>query len=323
MPKRSPKPRAEGRPAAAAPHSAEQFGPQRDYWWNRDFLDLMATRWRLREASSLADIGCGLGHWSRLLYPYLRTPARLVGVDREERWVAEGTRNLHRAFPEVAPDLITVVQGDATEIPLPDDSFDVVTCQTVLMHLAQPVDSLREMLRILRPGGLLVCVEPNNLWNYLAFTSLTAEEPVELLVRRFEFWLRYHRGKAAAGQGDHCIGDLLPGAFAQIGLTDIAVHLSDRAAALFPPYDTPAQQALVQQAQQWKDSAAGPWDRAELRHHVLGGGGTDELFVRTFGELIEAFDREQESIAAGTFHAAFGGITYLVSGRKASLLKEG
>ena len=57
-------------------HSSDQFGEQRDFWWNRDFLDLMARRWRLSEASSLADIGCGLCHWSRLLYPYLRKPAR-------------------------------------------------------------------------------------------------------------------------------------------------------------------------------------------------------------------------------------------------------
>ena len=277
----------------------------------------MAARWRLREASSLADIGCGLCHWSRLLYPYLRAPARFAGVDREERWVVEATRSFNRVFPRVPRELLTIVQGDATEIPLPRESFDVVTCQTLLMHLARPADALNEMLRILRHGGLLVCVEPNNLWNYLPFTSLTAEEPVAVLVRRFEFWLRYHRGKAAAGQGDHCVGDLLPGFFAQAGLADIAVHLSDRAAALFPPYNTPAQQAIVQQTRQWKDSAAGPWDRAELRRHVLGGGGTDELFERTFKELNEAFNREQQAIANGTFHAAFGGITYLVSGRKA------
>ena len=29
------------------PHSADYFGPQRDFWWNDDFLDLMARRWRL------------------------------------------------------------------------------------------------------------------------------------------------------------------------------------------------------------------------------------------------------------------------------------
>src|ERR1035441_3597090 len=155
MPNRNPGACAVSGPAKHSPHSAEQFGPQRDFWWNRDFLDLMAARWRLREAASLADIGCGLCHWSRLLYPYLRAPARFAGVDREARWVAEAAGSFRRAFPQVPPDLLTVVQGDATAIPLPNESFDVVTCQTVLMHLARPADALRDMLRILRPGGLL------------------------------------------------------------------------------------------------------------------------------------------------------------------------
>lgn len=298
------------------PHSAEQFGPQRDFWWHPDFLDLMAVRWRLQDASSLADIGCGLGHWSRLLYPRLRPSARYVGVDREPRWVAEAAQQFRRAFPHVPADLLTFVQGDAERIPLPDDAFEVVTCQTLLMHLAEPFDALREMLRILRPGGLLVCVEPNNLWNYLSFTSLTAAEPVEVIVRRFEFWLRYHRGKIAAGQGDHAIGDLVPGFFAQMGLTDIAVYQSDRVPAICPPYATPAQQALLEQERRCRNSATGPWDREEVRRQVLAGGGTDEFFERVFAELIEKFAREQQAIASGNFHAAYGGVNYLVSGRK-------
>jgi hypothetical protein len=172
------------------------------------------------------------------------------------------------------------------------------------------------MFRVLRPGGLLVCVEPNNFWNYLAFTSLTAVEPVEALVRRFEFWLRYHRGKTAGGEGDHTIGDLLPGYFAEIGLTRIEAHLSDRTASLFPPYDSPAQQALIEQERQWKESAAGPWDREELRRCVRQGGGNDEFFKRGFDELLERFAREQQAIAGGNSHAAYGSLCYLVSGRK-------
>ncbi len=301
---------------SSSPHSAEQFGEQRDFWWNRDFLDLMAVRWRLKEATSLADIGCGLCHWSRLLYPYLKTPARFAGVDGETRWVAEGAQHFRKAFPDAPSDLWTFVQGDATEIPLADNSFDVVTCQTVLMHLAQPLDALRDMIRILRPGGLLVCVEPNNFWNYMAFTSLTANESVELLVRRFEFWLRYHRGKIGCGQGDHCIGDLLPGYFAELGLRDIAVHQSDRAASLFPPYETPAQHALLEQTEQYKNFLMEPGNREEMRGQVLTGGGTAEFFERGFAEQMERFSREKEAIAAGKFHAAYGGFTYLVSGRK-------
>lgn len=298
------------------PHSAEQFGPQRDFWWHRDFLDLMAARWRLGEATSLADIGCGQGHWSRLLYPYLRPPARLAGIDREPQWVVAAKQNFHQAFPQVAPDLITFETGDATKIPLPDNSFDVVTCQTVLMHLARPLDALREMLRVLRPGGLLVCVEPNNLWNYLSFTSLTAAEEVEVIVRRFEFWLRYHRGMVAGGQGDHTIGDLLPGYFAQLGVNEITVHQSDRAPSLFPPYTTSGQHAILEQERQSKLEATGSWNRDEVRRRVLRGGGKEEFFELVFRELTEKFEREQQAINAGDFHAANGSLFYLVSGRK-------
>jgi len=298
------------------PHSAELFGEQRDFWWNRDFLDLMAVRWRLQEASSLADIGCGLGHWSRLLYPYLRQPATLAGVDREPRWVAEAPQHFRRVFPQAELDAISFRQGDATKLPLADNSFDVVTCQTLLMHLSQPVEALREMLRILRPGGFLICVEPSNLWNYMAFTSLTEDEPVEVLVRRFEFWLRQHRGRMAVGLGNHSLGDLLPGLLAGLGLRDVAVHQADRPASLFPPYDTPAQKALIEQEQQWKNSATGPWNRDDLRRLVLLGGGSEALFEAAFAEVVEKFRREQDAISAKAFHAAGGSINYLVSARK-------
>jgi ubiquinone/menaquinone biosynthesis C-methylase UbiE len=297
-------------------HSAEHFGPQRDYWWNSDFLDLMANRWRLDEASSLADIGCGRCHWSRLLYRYLKQPARLVAVDREPRWVAEAERHFREAFPETAKELLSFRQGDATSIPLPANAFEVATCQTVLMHLADPLQAIREMARIVRPGGLVICVEPNNLWNCLAFSSLTAAEPVEVVTRRFEFWLRYHRGKERHGQGNHSIGDLLPGYFQQAGLTDISVYLSDRAPALWPPYEGPAQRAMVEQEQIWKDSATGPWDRGDLRRHALSGGATEEFFDVVFQELVAKYNAEQQAVAARTFHSGGGGVNYLVSGRK-------
>jgi ubiquinone/menaquinone biosynthesis C-methylase UbiE len=298
------------------PHSAEHFGEQRDFWWHRDFLDLMARRWRVAEAASLADIGCGLCHWSRLLYPYLRKPARFAGVDREEHWVQEGRQKFLQALPDVPEDLVTFIRGDATHIPLPEDSFDVVTCQTVLMHLADPKAALREMVRILRPGGLLVCVEPNNLWNYLALTSISETEPVEKLTRQFEFWLRYHRGKKVRGAGDHSIGDLLPGYIAELGLLEIHVYQSDRAAAVFPPYASREQRAIIEEERLWKSSGHGPWDKEAVRRDVLLGGGSEEFFERGYADLMRKFETEQLALQKGQFHASFGSLNYLVSGRK-------
>ncbi len=116
------------------------------------------------------------------MYPYLRPPARLAGVDLEPRW---GCPKRLKSFGVPSQTsrrkLFSFHQGDVTKLPLPEDSFDVVTCQTVLMHLAQPLDAMREMLRILRSGGLLVCVEPNNLLElsrlHLAHRGRTGENP--------------------------------------------------------------------------------------------------------------------------------------------------
>ncbi len=301
---------------SSEPHSAEWFGEQRDYWWNRDFLQLMAARWQLSAAGSLADIGCGLGHWSRLLYPLLRPGARLVGVDREPRWIAEAPVLFRRVFPEVPPDLISFQTGAATQLPLQDNTFDVVTCQTLLMHLPDPVAGLREMLRILRPGGLLVCVEPNNFWNYVACTSLTEAESVETLVRRFEFWLRQHRGRLAVGRGNHSLGDLLPGYFAELGLSDIRVYQNDRPAPLFPPYASSDQKALLQQERQWEACATGPWDKPDMRQLWLKGGGVEANFESAFDDIHGKYRAEQKALKEGSLHASGGSINYLVSARK-------
>jgi hypothetical protein len=49
---------------------------------------------------------------------------------------------------------------------------------------------------------------------------------------------------------------------------------------------------------------------------VLAGGGTEEFFERGFAELLAKYVQDQQAISAGTFHAAYGGLCYLVSGRK-------
>jgi ubiquinone/menaquinone biosynthesis C-methylase UbiE len=296
-------------------HSEEHFGEQRDFWWRPDFLQLMAKRWRLSDASSLVDVGCGLGHWSTLLYPLLKPNATLVAIDAERKWVKEAPARFFVRFPAVNRDRFTFKRGDANALPLPSDTCDVVTCQTVLMHLGDPFGALREMVRIAKPGGIIIAAEPNNLFNIMAFSSITADEPVGSIVQRFEFWLRYHRGRKLAGAGDNTIGDLLPGMFGRLGLTDIAVTLSDRAAALIPPYESQEQKVLIKQAKEWKKTI----DTKALLKYAAAGGASKKLLKNGIRRIFEMVNEELTEIEKKTFHTAGGGIHFLVSGRKPTL----
>lgn len=306
----------ENKKSRAEPHSAPHFGEQRDYWWNRDFLDLMAERWCLRDATTLADIGCGLGHWSRLLFRYLKPDARLVGVDREAEWISQASSLFKQTYPEVPTDKVSFVEGDATRLPLAGDQFDIVTCQTLLMHLPDAEAALTEMVRIAKPGGLVICVEPNNLFNTISFSSLTEELSVEEITRNFEFWLRYQRGKAARGEGNNSVGDLLPGLFAGSSLHDIQVYQCDKPAPIFPPYQSLEQQVFLEKEEEWRERGTGLWDYADLRKNVLAGGGTEEFFKTCWRELERGSAEEAKAIRDRRFHTAGGVMIYLVSGKK-------
>jgi len=300
-------------------HSAEHLRDHRHHWWDRRFLDLMAERWELARATSLADIGCGMAHWSRLLYRSLAPGATLVGVDREPAWVARAFPTFRQDHPDATERRVRFLVGDACDLPLQSDSFDVVTCQTLLMHLADPAAALAEMVRIARPGGLVLCVEPNNLINALYMNALTGGQPVEELVRKFELWLRYQRGRIALGRGDNAIGELLPGLFSRLGLTGISVHTSDKATPYIPPYETAEQQMFLRLEQEWRDEGKGPWNEAEIRRCALAGGASEEFFAQSWEELRRVFDEQREALCNGTFYAAGGKLSYLVSGRKPSV----
>src|SRR6516225_750552 len=72
-------------------HSAERFGDTRDHWWNEDYLRFLAGLWRADPVRSVLDVGCGVGHWSRVLARVLPPEAKFLGIDREAEWVARAS----------------------------------------------------------------------------------------------------------------------------------------------------------------------------------------------------------------------------------------
>jgi ubiquinone/menaquinone biosynthesis C-methylase UbiE len=91
------------------------------------------------------DVGCGQGID---LARYARAGAKVTGVDLTPRHV-----ELARAHLAAAGLSGTVVQGDAERLPFPDDSFDRVSSNGVLHHTPNIEAALREIRRVLRPGG--------------------------------------------------------------------------------------------------------------------------------------------------------------------------
>jgi SAM-dependent methyltransferase len=123
---------------------------------------LRSHRWRTAENSAghllpllepgmrLLDVGCGPGTITLDLAARV-APGRTIGVDRHAGVVSEARSLLDsRAISGVEFRI-----ADAYALEFEDESFDVVHAHQLLQHLTDPVAALREMRRVLRPGGLL------------------------------------------------------------------------------------------------------------------------------------------------------------------------
>lgn len=296
-----------------AAHSAEHFGDTRDHWWNLDFLRLMAKRWKLDAVRDVLDVGCGVGHWGMLLASVMPEHVRVTGIDRESRWVDEASG---RARARGLEGRFSYRQGEAQRLPFPDDSFDLTTCQTVLIHLADPSAAIAEMMRVTRPGGLVAVAEPNNLTESLLLDSITNQASIDDIVELVRFQLTCERGKVALGEGDNSLGDRVPGLFVAQGLEDVQVYANDKAAAALPPYATEAQRAFVEDLRDRVERRFWNWSEADTRRLFLAGGGAEDTFAAHYARGLASRENIARGLDDGTFHGIIGGEFYLVAGRK-------
>lgn len=294
------------------PHSAQWLlEVLRDYLWNRDHLGLIADRLGLDRVRSVLDVGCGVGHWTFLLASVLAPEAQLTGIDSESRWIKEATARAERGG---VADRFEFRRGDATALDVPDDSFDLVTCQTLLMHVPDPRAAVGELLRVTRPGGLVMFSEPNSLSALLTLSSVNADAPIDDFLDLVRFGLTCERGKAALGEGNDSVGNLLPGYLAEHGALDIQTFACDKTHGLHPPYASSEQQALREYFLEGPDTML--WPRATARRYFLAGGGNEADFEAGWNQRLHECARDAAAIVDGTFYSVGGFALYLTAARR-------
>ena len=105
------------------------------------------------EGRRLLDAGCGTGFFSRRA---LSAGAKVTSVDI-------GVNLLKEARKKGAPQ---PVASDITKLGFADEAFDVVVSSECIEHTPSPETAVSELVRVLRPGGILVVTCPNRFWHW-------------------------------------------------------------------------------------------------------------------------------------------------------------
>jgi SAM-dependent methyltransferase len=124
----------------------------------RDVAARSLARMALQPGESVLDAGCGTGVFLPGLAAIVGAEGRVVGVDHAPAFLEEARTRLAEAS---LSDRVELVEGDVHRLPFADATFDAVHCERVLMHVANPEVAIREMRRVLRPGGRVLLAEVN------------------------------------------------------------------------------------------------------------------------------------------------------------------
>jgi demethylmenaquinone methyltransferase/2-methoxy-6-polyprenyl-1,4-benzoquinol methylase len=109
---------------------------------------------------TVLDVATGTGAVARELLA--RKGCTVVGLDQSPEMLAEARLRL--------PPDVTLVEGQADSLPFPDAAFDALTFTYLLRYVPEPGATLRELARVVRPGGTIAGLEfalPRGLWRPL------------------------------------------------------------------------------------------------------------------------------------------------------------
>ncbi len=124
-----------------------------DVSWRKKVVALVGDK----NPKQILDIATGTGDLA-LMMAELR-PERIVGLDISEGMLSVGKQKIAKAK---LSDKIEMVVGDSENIPFDNDSFDAITVSFGVRNFENLNKGLKEILRVLKPGGIFVVLETSN-----------------------------------------------------------------------------------------------------------------------------------------------------------------
>ncbi|WP_066047581.1 demethylmenaquinone methyltransferase [Robertmurraya korlensis] len=119
--------------------------------WREDTMKKM----NVQKGKKALDVCCGTADWTIALAEAVGSTGEVVGLDFSQNMLNVGKQKV----TEAKLDQITLIHGNAMELPFPDHSFDYVTIGFGLRNVPDYLQVLKEMNRVLKPGGIAVCLE--------------------------------------------------------------------------------------------------------------------------------------------------------------------
>ncbi|WP_371784590.1 class I SAM-dependent methyltransferase [Streptosporangium subroseum] len=164
----------------------------------------------LRPGTSLLDVGCGPGTITVDLAERI-APGMVTAVEVTAEALALARAEAERRGRST----IEFFVADVHALEFPDDTFDVVHAHQVLQHVGDPVQALREMRRVCKPGGIVAVRDSD----YAAFTWFP-EQP------ELDEWLTLYHRIARANGGEPDAGRRLLAWAHAAGFTDVSATSS-------------------------------------------------------------------------------------------------
>lgn len=134
--------------------------------WRKDTM----ARMDVQRGSKTLDVCCGTADWTIAMAEAVGPTGEAYGLDFSQNMLNVGIEKT-KDMPNV-----TLLQGNAMELPFEDNTFDYVTVGFGLRNVPDYLQALREMNRVVKPGGKVVCLETSQ-----------SEIPVYRQVFRFYF----------------------------------------------------------------------------------------------------------------------------------------